>query len=78
MATISSTATGTITNTAGLNGNGCTTTVAQCNDPATITIVQNTPGQVTIDKQVNPTAVTSSTATQNVTYTNPQSWLTPN
>jgi hypothetical protein len=69
LATISSTATGTITNTAGLNGNGCSTTVAQCNDPATITITSTTPGQVSIDKQVNPTAVTSSATTQDVTYT---------
>ncbi len=69
LATISSTATGTITNTAGLNGNGCSTTVAQCNDPATITITATTPGQVSIDKQVNPTAVTSSATTQDVTYT---------
>lgn len=69
LATISSTATGTITNTAGLNGNGCSTTVAQCNDPAAITITATTPGQVSIDKQVNPTAVTSSATTQDVTYT---------
>lgn len=69
LATISSTATGTITNTAGLNGNGCSTTVAQCNDPATITITSTTPGQVSIDKQVNPSAVTSSATTQDVTYT---------
>ncbi len=69
LATISSTATGTITNTAGLNGSGCSTTVAQCNDPAAITITATTPGQVSIDKQVNPTAVTSSATTQDVTYT---------
>lgn len=69
LATISSTATGTITNTAGINGNGCSTTVAQCNDPAAITITATTPGQVSIDKQVNPTAVTSSTSSQDVTYT---------
>lgn len=69
LATISSTATGTITNTAGINGNGCSTTVAQCNDPAAITITATNPGQVSIDKQVNPTAVTSSASTQDVTYT---------
>ncbi len=70
LATVASTATGTITNTASLTGNGCTTALAQCSDPATVTIAVTTPGQVTIDKQVNPTAVTSSTtATQDVTYT---------
>lgn len=70
LATVASTATGTITNTASLTGNGCTTALAQCSDPATVTIAVATPGQVTIDKQVNPTAVTSSTtATQDVTYT---------
>lgn len=70
LATVASTATGTITNTASLTGNGCTTVLAQCSDSATVTIAVATPGQVTIDKQVNPTAVTSSTtATQDVTYT---------
>lgn len=69
LATISTTATGTITNTAGINGNGCSTTVSQCNDPATITITATNPGQVSIDKQVNPTAITASTSTQDVTYT---------
>lgn len=71
LATVSSTAaTGTITNTASLNGNGCSASVAGCFDPATVGVVATTTGQVTIDKQVTPSTVTSSpTTTTDVTYT---------